>query len=183
MAAVRRKRRIGRDSEQGAIEHLFRELLPGLVRWTRRRLPPRARRRLDTSDLVQEALVGALQHLPELDQREAAVVRAYAQQSIRNRIRDELRRAGIGEVTGDARESTPDERPTPLEDAIENEDRNRFRRALARLERSDQELVVGRVELELSYEELAAATGRPSADAARVATRRAVLKLARHLGD
>jgi DNA-directed RNA polymerase specialized sigma24 family protein len=47
--------------------------------------------------------------------------------------------------------------------------------------RSGREAIIGRVELGLSYAELAAAMGRPSADAARMAVGRALLKLAKRL--
>jgi hypothetical protein len=39
-------------------------------------------------------------------------------------------------------------------------------------------LVVGRLELQYNYEQLALITNRPTASAARVALRRAILKLA-----
>ncbi len=50
--------------------------------------------------------------------------------------------------------------------------------AMAALEPHDREAIVGRIELGLSYAELATAMGRPSADAARMAVGRALLKLA-----
>jgi RNA polymerase sigma-70 factor (ECF subfamily) len=89
-----------------------------------------------------------------------------------------MRRLGAGELERQAR----DRRPSPLDSVIESEERRRFRDALARLGEDERMLVVGRVTLELSYEQLAAATGRPTADAARVATRRAVLRIARLVG-
>jgi RNA polymerase sigma factor (sigma-70 family) len=168
-----------RDS---SVERLFETLLPGLIDWTRGRLPRRARRRMDSGDLVQEACVGALKRIPDLDTEQPDAMRAYLQQCIRNRIRDELRRAGKGEVQNGDGDGSVDGAPSPLDTAILTEDQVRFRRALALLSPAEQELVVGRVDLDLSYEHLALATGRPSADAARVATRRAVLRLAREMG-
>jgi RNA polymerase sigma-70 factor (ECF subfamily) len=167
--------------ERSAAERLFTRLLPGLMRWTHRRLPPHARRRLDTGDLVQEACVGALRRLPDLAEYAPDVVRAYVQQAIRNRIRDELRRAALGEVAGDPGDPPAVDLPSPLDEAITAEEQRRFRRALESLADEDRELVVGRIDLGLSYAQLAAATGRRSADAARVAVRRAILKLARAL--
>lgn len=174
----------GRSPEKrdSSVEKLFESLLPGLIDWTRGRLPRRARRRMDSGDLVQEACVGALKRIPELDTEQPEAMRAYLQQCIRNRIRDELRRAGKGEVQNGDGDGSVDGAPSPLDTAILTEDQVRFRRALAQLTPGEQELVVGRVDLDLSYEHLALATGRPSADAARVATRRAVLRLAREMG-
>ncbi len=169
--------------ETGAVARLFATLLPGLLRWARRRLPARARRRMDTGDLVQEALVGALVHLPDLDERDPERVRAYVQQAIRNRIRDELRRSALGEVATTEDEDAPEPRPGPLDEAIAADNERRFRAALGGLSPHDQALVTGRLDLELSYEQLADSLGLASADAARVAARRAMLKLARRLDE
>ena len=165
-----------------AIERLLALLLPGLVRWARGRLPARARRRLDSGDLVQEALAGALQHLPALDRSAPEKVLAYVRESIRNRIRDEIRRSGKVEVAAGGEPQAADRSPSPLELAITSEDELRFRAGLERLDPVDRALVVGRVDLGLSYEKLAELSGKPTADAARVATRRAVLRLAREVG-
>lgn len=169
--------------ESGAVARLLAALLPGLLRWARRRLPPRARRRMDTGDLVQEALVGALVHLPDLGERDPERVRAYVQQAIRNRIRDELRRSLLGEVAALADDTAPDPQPGPLDEALAADNERRFRAALASLSAQDQKLVTGRLDLALSYEQLAAALGLASPDAARVAARRALLKVARRLED
>jgi len=162
-----------------AAERLFARLLPLLLRWTHRRLPARARRRMDSGDLVQEALIGAFQRLPDLESRAPESLLPYLHQAIRNRIRDEIRRAAKVESGGTADERAPDRSPSALDHAIRAEHDERFRCALARLDPAERELVSGRFERQLSYEELAAATGRPTAEAARAATRRATLKLAR----
>lgn len=166
-----------------ALEGFLTELLPRLLRWTHGRLPQHARRRMDTGDLVQEAVVHAMRQLGAAGEVEPEVVQRYVLKSIFNRIRDEVRRAKLGEVRcGDLSEA-PDSRTTPLDDAIESEERRQYREALLRLDEEDQVLLVGRVELELSYEELAVATGKPNAEAARSATRRAALRLAARIGE
>ena len=45
----------------------------------------------------------------------------------------------------------------------------------------DREAIIGRVELGLSYQELAEALGKPSAEAARKAAERALLRLAEEM--
>lgn len=172
----------GERARRLAIEGLFARLLPWLARWAHRRLPTHARRRCDTWDLVQDACSGALTHLDDLDEKDPVLVRAYLQRSIRNRIRDEIRRARIGETASAEGMSPADHRASPLDDTLESDERRRYRAALLALDADDRQLVVGRVELQISYQELARATGRPSADAARGAARRAVLRLARELG-
>jgi RNA polymerase sigma-70 factor (ECF subfamily) len=51
------------------------------------------------------------------------------------------------------------------------------------LKPSDREAVVARIELQQSYEEIATAMGKPTANAARVAVTRALARLVRELDD
>ena len=53
--------------------------------------------------------------------------------------------------------------------------------ALERLTPQDREAIIGRVEMGYSYEELAEALGKPTADAARKAARRALVRLAEEM--
>jgi RNA polymerase sigma factor (sigma-70 family) len=169
---------LARRGDASAFNRLFDHLLPALRQWAFGRLPRWARRRVDTEDLVQDAFVNLFRHLGRIEPRRRHALRAYLQESIRNRIRDEVRRAGQVEIS---RETTPDLRDlasSPLDRAVASENSRLYREALARLEAGEQELIVGRIELGLSYEQLALATGRPSPDAVRVAVRRALLRLA-----
>jgi RNA polymerase sigma factor (sigma-70 family) len=170
-----------RQGDSTALNRLFGHLLPGLQRWARGRLPSWARRRMDTVDLVQEALVNFFRHLGRIEPKRRRAVRAYLQESIRNRIRDEIRRAGQVETSEGLTPSLPDPGTSPLARAIALENTARYREALRRLDPGDHELIVARVEMGFSYEQLALATGRPSSDAARVAVRRALLRLAEEL--
>jgi RNA polymerase sigma-70 factor (ECF subfamily) len=171
-----------RRGDASVWNQLVKRMLPALSRWARGRLPRWARRRVDTDDLVQEAFVNLLRRLGGIvPPRSRHALRAYLQESIRNRIRDEVRRAGRVEVTPAA---TPDYRDlgsSPLDRTLASETVSRYRAALARLDAGEQELIVGRIELGLSYQQLALATGRPSPDAARVAVRRALLRLAEEI--
>ena len=177
------KWRRGRVRDLRGLAETLERLLPALSAWAHGRLPRRARRRLETGDLVQEAAVGALLHLDEDDLARPEGVEGYLRQSIRHRIVDEIRRAERVELGSEAAPGEARERgPSPLDGAIVAEERRRFRAALQRLDEDERILVVGRVDLELSYEELALATGRTTPDAARFATRRAVLKLAKEVG-
>ncbi|PYQ57371.1 MAG: hypothetical protein DMF53_22880 [Acidobacteria bacterium] len=49
------------------------------------------------------------------------------------------------------------------------------------LKPEDREVILARLELGLSYQQIAQSLGRPSADAARVAVSRALLRLAREM--
>ena len=52
---------------------------------------------------------------------------------------------------------------------------------MASLDSGDRELVILRLELDYPYQDIADATGKPSADAARMATSRAILRLAQKM--
>lgn len=151
--------------------------MPGLSRWARGRLPRWARARMDTEDLVQEAFFGLFRRLPYVEPKRRGALRAYLKQAIRNRIRDEVRRAGQVEVSGVTTDPRVDPDTSPLAALIAAENKKLYRQALAQLAEGDRELIVGRMDLGFSYEQLALATGRPSADAARVAVRRALVRL------
>lgn len=142
-----------------------------------------ARRRMDSGDLVQEAVLRALRRAGELDQLNPETLRSYLQTSILNRIRDEIRRSRQGEVRNGPLPARPDPGRGPLDDAIESEDRRKYRSALLALCEEDRMLLIGRVDLGMTYEELALVTRRPTPEAARAAARRAALRLARRLGE
>lgn len=161
------------------VERMLLALIPYFRRWASGRLPAYARRRVDTGDIVQEALLATLRRLGELDTANPEALRRYLQVAIANRIRDEIRRARRGEVRAAGPNGGPgDARPGPLEEVIEAEERARYRAALLSLDAGDQALLVGRIDLGLDYDELALATGRRSAESARAAARRAAYRLA-----
>lgn len=164
-----------------AVERAIAALLPFFQRWTHGRLPTYARRRMDTGDIVQEAIVGVLRNLGQLDTADPQALSKYLAIAIRNRIADEVRRASHGEVANRITDPA-DPRASPLEEAIDSESHRHYRAALLSLGADDQALLVGRIELGLSFEELALVTKRASADSARVATRRAAFRLARAMG-
>ncbi len=169
------------SSRFAAIERVIATLLPFFHRWTHGRLPSYARRRLDTGDIVQEAIVGVLRNLGQIDTADPQALAKYLAIAIRNRIADEVRRASHGEVANRITDPA-DPRASPLDEAIDSESHRHYRVALLSLAADDQALLVGRIELGLSFEELALVTKRHSPDAARIATRRAALRLARAMG-
>lgn len=140
---------------------------------------------LDTGDLVQDAMLTTVREIGALQLRNEGSLQAYMRQMVLNRIRDHLRQV---RRRPESEPLHPEAVPTsgamsPLEQAIGGEQVERYERALARLRDEDREAIVGRIELGLSYQELAEALGKTSADAARMAVGRAVLKLTEELGD
>ena len=66
--------------------------------------------------------------------------------------------------------------PPSASEAVE-----RYEAALARLRAEEREAIVARIEMGGSYQEVAQALGKPSADAARMAVSRALLRLAEEM--
>ena len=59
----------------------------------------------------------------------------------------------------------------------------RYRKGLVNLSLRDRRLVVGRLELEYTYQQLAAIDGRKTEDAARMAVKRALKRLVERMPD
>ncbi len=172
-----------RDGDPRALDELYRRYLPRLNRWARGRLPSYARAGLDTQDLVQDALVGTLRRLDHLDPQRPGCFQAYTRQAILNAIRNHIRGARPRARASVVLDREPDRAPSPLEQLIGRNAVERYERALARLEPEEQELVVARIEFHCPFAEIAEQLGKPSADAARMGFRRALLKLAEEMGD
>jgi RNA polymerase sigma-70 factor (ECF subfamily) len=170
-----------RAGDTVAIDLLFARCLPILKRWARGRLPAWARDLADTEDVVQEAVLQTFKHIETFDARGEGALQAYLRQVVMNRIRDHIRRVGRRPVATELDSVHEDHGPSPLEQAVGAEAVERYERALARLSDVDRALIVSSVELGYTAEQLADATGRASADAARKAARRALVKLAEEM--
>lgn len=166
-----------------AVDELYARYLPRLRWWARGRLPAHARDGIETGDVVQDAMMRTLRQLPGLDARSAGCFQAYTRQAVLNAIRDHIRRARPRVTAERALEHEASSEQSPLEELIGRDALGRYERALAALTVTDQELIVGRIEMNHSFAELAAMTGRNSPDAARVATKRALVRLAEGMGD
>jgi RNA polymerase sigma-70 factor (ECF subfamily) len=170
-----------RAGDRDALDRLFARHLEPLQRWISGRLPRWARDVTDTDDLVQDTLLRTFRKVESFEPRGVGALQAYLRQAVLNRLRDELRRksrrpdeTGLDDVGADAEAS-------PLEQAIGREAVETYERALERLRSEDREAIIARVELGLSYEEMAAALNKPTPDAARKAAQRALVRLAEEM--
>jgi RNA polymerase sigma factor (sigma-70 family) len=161
-----------------ALEQLVARYLARLRRWATGRLPVWARDLADTTDLVQETLVRTLSRIEQFEPRGEAALQGYLRQAVMNRIRDELRKAKRRPHIEPVDTGVEDPAASPLERLIGREAVERYEAALERLKPSDRDVVVARLELGLDNQELAAALGKPSPNAARMAVERAFLRLA-----
>ncbi len=169
----------GGDTE--ALERLLARHIGPLRRWLSGRLPRWARDLADTDDLVQDSLLRTFQKIEDFDVRGAGALQAYLRQAVLNRVRDELRRKARAPERVDAQALDLEAEGSPLEDAIGREAFERYEAALSRLKPEEREAIIGRVEMDYSYAELAEALGKPSAEAARKAAQRALLRLAEEM--
>jgi RNA polymerase sigma-70 factor (ECF subfamily) len=167
-----------RQGDRDALERLCARYLPRLRRWAHGRLPAWARGPLETDDVVQESLVRTVAHLGDFEPRHEAALQAYLRQAVLNRIKDELRRAARRPAAEELSSGHPDAAPSPLEQTIGHQAVERYEAALLRLPEEDRAALVAKLELGGTYQELAESLGKPSADAARMAVRRALLRLA-----
>jgi RNA polymerase sigma-70 factor (ECF subfamily) len=170
-----------RNGDSEALNALFARSLPRLKRWASGRLPAYARDLLDTDDLVQDTVAQTLRRLDTFEPRREGALQAYLRQAVMNRVRDQLRRVARRPVADVLDSDHADAGASPLEQAIGREAVERYEAALARLRPDDREAIIARVELGYSYEQLAEAIGKPSADAARMAVGRALLRLAEEM--
>ena len=170
-----------RNGDQDALERLFARHLKPLQRWASGRLPKWARDLADTDDLVQETLLQTFKRIEDFEPRRVGALQAYLRQAILNRLRDELRRKarrpnmtdldGVEDVTA----------RSPLEQAIGRRAVEDYEEALGRLKPEEREAIIARIEIGYTYDELADALGKPSAEAARKTARRALLRLAEEM--
>ena len=170
-----------RLGDQEAVEQLFARHLRPLQRWASGRLPRWARDFSDTDDLVQDALLQTFKRMGDFEPRGVGALQAYLRQAVVNRVRDELRRKGRRPDSTVLDEQELKAACTPLEEAIGREAREHYERGLQRLKPEEREVIIARVEMDYTYEELAQVLGKPSAEAARKAAQRALVRLAEEM--
>jgi RNA polymerase sigma-70 factor (ECF subfamily) len=170
-----------RSGDTTARNELFARYLPALRRWARGQLPAWTRDLRDTDDIVQDTLVQTLRRLDEFEPRHEGALQAYLRQAVVNRVRDEVRRVARRPMPAELPEEYEDPSVSPLDEAIGRQASARYESALQRLRPEDRELVVARVEMGNSYRQIADAHGKPSADAARMAVARALVRLAEEM--
>jgi RNA polymerase sigma-70 factor (ECF subfamily) len=166
--------RRARDGDAAAFETLLRVHGDRLRRTARGQLPAALRGRIDDSDLVQEALVDAVQHLDQFEERGEGSFRRWLATLMRNRLlmaiqhylgrkkrdaaREQRLAASSASRTFGLKLASP--RSSPSAAAIRSERKSALEQALASLP-ADHAEVVRLVRLqELTIADAAAAMGR-----------------------
>lgn len=171
-----------REGDADATNLLLERYRAPLSRWASGRLPDSVRGSVETEDLVQTSLTGAARRLSGLRTADPGVFHGYLRRSILNRVTDEVRKLGARPMLDrEVDSSVADDSPSPIERLIGRESLDRYERALSVLSNAERAAIHTRIELGLSYADVALALGKPSADAARMAVTRAVAKLALEL--
>jgi RNA polymerase sigma-70 factor (ECF subfamily) len=167
-----------REGDGDARERLVSRYLPVLQRWAHGRLPLSARSMVDTDDLVQVALIKALDRVKGFEPKWEGAFLAYLRRIVLNSIRDELRRAARRPGRYASKHEQELDDPSLLEQAIGRELVLAYEAALGALPELQQEAVVMRIEFGFTFPEIAEALGKPSANAARMVVARALVRLA-----
>jgi RNA polymerase sigma factor (sigma-70 family) len=170
-----------RDGDEQALERLFARHLEPLRRWASGRLPKWARDLADTDDLVQDTLLKTFKRIESFEPRRVGALQAYLRTAVLNRLRDELRRKGRASESANLESIEVETADSPLEAAIGREKVEAYETALDRLKPEEREAIIARIELGYSYQELAVMLEKPSADAARKTSERALVRLAEEM--
>lgn len=170
-----------RRGDAFALERLLERCMPPLRRWAHGRLPAPLRGPQETADLVQNAIAATLQRLDTFEVRHQGALQAYLRTAVLNQIRDLVRQQQRRPAMAELPDTVANRDPSPLELAIGAENLDRYEAAVDRLPQADQEAIIGRLELQYAYEELAVVLGKPSPDAARMAVTRALKRLAEEM--
>lgn len=172
-----------RQGDEDALNELFRRNQGPLRRWARGRLPRWTRDLRDTDDLVQETLAQTLKHIDSFEHRHEGALQAYMRQALINRVRDEVRRVNRHPAVSAIEEADQHavQAASPLEEAIGTQALERYEAALGRLRPEESQIIQARVEMQQSYQQIAAAHGKATADAARMAVSRALVRLAEEM--
>jgi RNA polymerase sigma factor (sigma-70 family) len=169
-----------RVGDRSAVNVLLERALPTLRRWTRGRIPAYTRGHADTEDVVQDAIVQTLKRIDTFDHRNVGALQAFLREVVINRIRDIVRMVQRRGVPEDLPEHLVETELSPLEQAIMQQRTEHFVAALQQLKPTDREVIVWRIELGYSYQEIASRLGKTT-EAARMKVSRAVDRLAKLL--
>jgi RNA polymerase sigma factor (sigma-70 family) len=169
-----------RRGDRSAVQVLIERASPVVRRWARGRLPSYARNGANTEDVMQDVVVRMLKNIKRFRRLTVGGLQAYLRQSVVNRIRDLVRGSKRHGVSVELPEDLRDDMPSPLEAAIRRERLDRFLAALQRLRPADRQVIVWRVELGYTVEEIAPRLGTSKA-AAGMTVSRAMARLAKEL--
>ena len=144
-------------------------------------MPRGVRGRLDTDDLVQNAVMRAFERLDAFERRGHGSFLANLRTIVLNQIRDEARRLSTRSPHQELGEDLRGGGPSPLDAAIGSDFVRAYETTLPRLSAPQRQAVVLRLEMGYGYDEIAEALGNASPNAARMMVVRALVRLSREM--
>jgi RNA polymerase sigma factor (sigma-70 family) len=173
-----------RGGDRRALNVVCIRYWPRLSRWASGRLPASARSLEETGDVVQLVLESFLSKVDDFQPRHDGALMAYLCTAVLNRVRDAARRSQRRpqEVDADDRDLVAPG-ASPYEQCVAKDVRERYTDALRRLDEDQRCAVILKLELDLGPTEIARALDKPSPDAARMYTERAIRRLAEEMAD
>ncbi|MGS2618586.1 RNA polymerase sigma factor ShbA [Micromonospora sp. LZ34] len=172
------------QGDSRAMAALLTDVRPGLVRYCRARLGRIGGAYTTADDIAQEICLAVLRALPRYRDQGvpfSAFVYAIAGHKVADAQRLAARAAAVTAAT-DAPMDTPDAEPGPEQQAVATDLARRLSALLDRLPDAQREIVVLRVAVGLTAEEVGAIVGM-SAAAVRVAQSRGLARLRTLAGD
>ncbi len=170
-----------RAGDRDALEVICQRSLKALTRFAVGRLPRRVRGMVETQDIVAEAVQRALSRLDEIDLQREGALTAYLRRVLKNLIVDKLRAVDRRPTAVTLDDQQVDDTRSPLQRVLDNEKVELYESALQRLKPRDAEAILLRLEQQANYDDIAIQLGFPTPNAARVAVRRALLRLAHEM--
>jgi RNA polymerase sigma-70 factor (ECF subfamily) len=166
-----------RKGDRDAAVILLARAAPAVRRWARGRLPPIARAEANTEDIVQDAVLRTLPRISRFRHDTVGSLQAFLRTVVMNLVRDLIRKSKRhGATVATDAEPLVDDEPSPLELAIRQQNVGRFLEGLQQLAPGDRQLIIWRIELGWSVDEIALHLGKTKA-AARMGIRRALERL------
>jgi RNA polymerase sigma-70 factor (ECF subfamily) len=180
--------------DRAAVQQLFSRYYERVRRIVRLRLGRALRGKLDSNDILQDVFLDALKNLDRFQMLNKGSFINWLARVAEHRIRDAADR--FGAAKRDAAREVPIWEDTsgldrgltatglaPLDGAARADEIRRLEDAIERLSPEDRELVIWRIYADADWETVARETGRASPDAARVAFRETIKRLARLMGE
>lgn len=164
------------------LARLIEQCVPELSRRSRALLPQAARSHMCPDDLVQDVMLTTWRLANRIQPDADYGLLPYVQRALTNRAHTEARRMGRRAKTHlRIPHQVEASGPSPLELMLDRERTRHVKKALARLPARSRRLVLARYAHDWPWDRIASMLEFHSADAARVATSRAVDRLATHL--
>jgi RNA polymerase sigma factor (sigma-70 family) len=163
--------------DEMAIDVLLRRVMPALTRWAHGQRPAGVLGPFETGNLIQKAMFRSIGRLEAVKPGRPGSMQALLRRAVLDRARDDARRVRRRAASVEPDDSRASDEATPLQSGIRREAHHRFGEALLRLRQNDRQLIVARLQLQLTFGQIARRFKLSSAPAARTAFNRAAQRL------